>query len=86
MTPNRRKAWATFVEFPMDGALLVYAETRNKARWIAAKNGTWEWEYADIKAVRVKEYDKYYSGVSVIEDNDELPEEAPAFYYQGEFY
>lgn len=74
------KAWVIFERHLCDGALLVFADTANKARTIAVNNGTWEWEYMDTRAHREKEYDQYYQGRSVIESNDELPQEAPDFY------
>lgn len=75
------KAWITFEGEPIDGCLLVYAETRNKARWIAARS-IWgdDWEYPYIGARRNKQYDHYYDGRSSIEANDELPDGAPDFY------
>lgn len=73
------KAWNAFCFSPRDGCLLVYAENRNKARYIASRS-LWEWEYNLITAVRVKDYDEYYDKAEYFETNDDLPVDAPAFY------
>ncbi len=80
------KAWMTFDTDETDGCLLVYAETRNKARSVASR-GIWEdWEYISITARRAKNFDKYYKGINCIEDNDELPDGAPNFYSDTELW
>jgi len=67
---------------PYDGSLLVFAETANKARVKACRNGPYEWsdEYLDTRARRAKEWDKYADAERIIETNDDLPAGAPAFY------
>ena len=69
---------------PFDyGCILVFAETRNKARTIGWHQGPWFSEYMEMSARRVKRFDKYTIGVEpyIIESNDELPE---PFFYEGE--
>lgn len=73
------KAYMTFSQYPMDGCLLVYAETKNKARYLTV-GSLWDWDYEEIGARRSPEFDQYYDGHTIIETNDELPEGAPLFY------
>jgi hypothetical protein len=73
------KAYMTFSGYPQDGCLLVYAETKNKARYLTV-GSEWDWEYDEINAWRKPEFDQYYNGRAIIETNDELPEGAPEFY------
>lgn len=75
------KAYIVFVDNPMDGCLLVFAETRGKA-----KMKWWDpWEWNCISANRVKQYDKYIKDETpkVIETNEDLlihDPTAPPFY------
>ena len=75
------KAFMVFSGFPCDGCQLVFAETRNKAKVLTIGH-LWEWDYVDMNVRRLPEYDKYADKVShqLIDDNDELPEDAPDFY------
>lgn len=73
------KAFNTFWDSPHGGCLLVWSETRNEARYIASLS-PWEWEYKDVTAIRLPDYDQYYTGLGVAESNDDLPEDAPKFY------
>jgi hypothetical protein len=63
-----------------DGCVLVYAETRNKAKLKAYRAGPWTLDYIDFKAIRVPKFDEYYNGRQLIEENRELPEDAPRFF------
>ncbi len=76
------KAYHLFCGYPLDGSLLVFAETRNKARMKALRSGPydWEYEYIHIRANRAEEWDKYADVERIVETNDELPEDAPPFY------
>ena len=75
------KAFMVFSGYPCDGCLLVFAETRNKAK-AAALNHSFEWEYIHMNTRRQPDYDKYSCevGLTVIDDNDGLPSDAPDFY------
>jgi len=73
------KAFMVFNDDPCDGCMLVYAETANKARSVSY-DALFEWDYIETSAKRRPDYDQYYNGRLIVEDNSELPEEAPKFY------
>ena len=76
------KAWHCFSVSPEYGSLLVYAETRNKARFLAS-NSPWEWDYVDITAKRANpQYDGLFNDERNIESNDELPKHVEPFYLE----
>lgn len=69
------KVWNCYCGTPWDGALLVIAETRGKARSMACRAGLWDWHYPEVSAVRVSpEFDVLATHERVIETNDEMPE------------
>ncbi len=68
------KAYVTFCENPMDGCLLVFAETANKARYKCNRHGLFGWDYVEISALRQPDFDKYSDLGPTIECNDDLPE------------
>jgi hypothetical protein len=75
------KAFMVYCGNIWDGCLLVYAKTRNQARYIATSFDPFflsEYEYNT--AVRKPGWDKYYDGRSIIDCNMSLPDGAPAFY------
>ncbi len=78
------KAFYVFSCDPLDGTLLVFAETASRARYRAFKDGLYDWsswdEYTDIRARRAPEWDKYADSERVVETNDDLPDGAPPFY------
>jgi hypothetical protein len=64
-----------------DGALLVFAESRNRARYVALTHGTWEYDgYERINARRAPEYDGAFDTEYVVDTNGDLPPGYPAFY------
>ena len=81
------KAYMSFCFDPLEGCMLIYAETARKAKLLG-----WKWmpvdgEYIDMRATRKPEYDKFYiEGVTpeVIHDNGDLPEGAPLFFSDAE--
>ncbi len=80
------RAWVVFSGHPMDGCLLVFANTRNAARKAGFSKGPWEWaDYIDVSARRAPEHDKYATGEHpyVIVTNEELPAGAVPFYANG---
>ncbi|MCB1719230.1 MAG: hypothetical protein KDK05_29195 [Candidatus Competibacteraceae bacterium] len=76
------KAWHCGTGDDNEFSLLVFAETRNRARYMALKAGLWDYEsYEYIWAKRAApQFDDYADRERVIETNDELPDGAPAFY------
>ena len=56
--------------------LLVYAQSRNKARAYACHYGFWDDEYIDIHARRKPDFDQYAVGEQIyaVETNDDLPD------------
>ncbi len=80
------KAWMADGGSPEDGCLLVFAETRNKARYIATGfefNFCDEYEY--VRCRRRPEFDKWYVGKSIVVTNAELPDGCPAFYSEEDW-
>lgn len=72
-------------ESPEDeGCCLVYAENRNQARQHANGTGPWFSDYINMRAVRRPYYDQWVkegaTAPYIIEENDELPSGAPAFF------
>ena len=76
------KAYLVFHRLAPEESLLVFAETRDKARAKVARDGPYDWafEYLDVRARREKEWDEYAREEKIIEANDELPAGAPPFY------
>lgn len=74
------KAWHCFSESPEYGSLLVYADTRNRARY-KALTSAWDWCYLGVSAVRARpEFDDLYDAEKIVESNDDLPAKTPRFY------
>lgn len=72
-------------EYYCDYACVVFAETRGKA--IAAALGTDEfplgdWNFTELKAVRVPELDKYYRGLNYM-DWDYMPDRIALVQHAG---
>lgn len=70
-----------------DGALLVFAESRNQARQIASgRHSPWDWEYIDVKAIRVPNYDhcEHCSKNGIVDFNEQLPAGVVPFYSEEE--
>ena len=72
------KAYVVFVgDSPLDeGCVLVFAYNRNAARLMAYHKGPWSVDYIEIKARRIKWFDKYIKDdiPKLFETNDDLPE------------
>ena len=82
------KAFHVFCGSPRDGSLLIFAETANKARAKAVRDGPydWEYEYLDTRAWRCKDWDRYAgSDEKFIETNSDLPAGALPFYHEEDF-
>ncbi|MCB1718980.1 MAG: hypothetical protein KDK05_27915 [Candidatus Competibacteraceae bacterium] len=79
---SKLKAWhCSADDFCGEASLLVFAETRNRARLLAFST---HWDCADyiyMQARRAAEWDAWADQERVVEDNSELPEGAPAFYW-----
>lgn len=73
------KAYMLFSGYPQDGCLLVYAETRNKARYLGT-GSPWHWDYEDINSFRRPKFDQYCDEPRAFETDDDLPDDAPEFY------
>ena len=79
------KAWHVHDGEPSECSLLVFAETRNGARFLGFRNGTWDFEsYVGMRAIRAPKWDAYATAVRVIDENDDLPVGAPPFYSDRE--
>ena len=54
-------------------ATIVFAETRNQAKYIAIHTDSFhDYEYTEIRAVRIPKLDKYYRGLSEMDwENDQ---------------
>ena len=80
------KAYAIIPYDSGDGALLVFAPNRNRARFMALTHGTWEYyDYTSINARRASVYDGAFDTETVIDTNEDLPDGYPAFYSDEDF-
>ena len=81
------KAWHCFDPCIGEADLLVFAETRGRARILAVENATWEYgDFINVGCVRAKKYDKFCENDERIFDtNEDLPEGAPPFYSDEEY-
>jgi hypothetical protein len=80
------KAWHV-MDTAIDGEahLLVFAETRNRARQMGFEHGTWDFEeYIHTRAKRAPAWDGLLEQERVIDTNEDLPPGAPPFYSEGE--
>lgn len=65
--------------------LLIFASTRERARFIAFTHGTWEYDtYVDTHAVRAPKWDDLFDCEKVIDANEDLPIGAEPFYSDEE--
>lgn len=68
-----------------DGALLVFAPTRNRARYLASQNGTWGYDdWRAINARRAPDYDGAFDIETVCDTNDDIPANYSPFYCDDE--
>ena len=75
------KAWHVYDGEPGQSDLLVFAETRSRARKMAKDIGLWEYEdWICIRAKRCQEFDQFFEDERVVDTNDDLPPDAPRFY------
>ena len=79
------KAW--HVHDPdWEANLLIFADDRNRARYIAWTHGTWEFDsYIDIQAKRAPRWDNLFDNEKVIDENADLPAGAEPFYTDPEY-
>ena len=79
------KAFMVFSGYPSDGCFLVFADSSNKAKSLVSGNGSpFEWEYIDMNARRVPDYDCYAGKVKypIVDCNQDLPNDAPPFFLE----
>lgn len=78
------KAWHVHGGWPSDASLLVFAESKNRARMIGFQHGTWDFdEYIYTHAWRAPAFDTFADRERVIDTNEDLPAGAPAFYSEA---
>ena len=64
-----------------DGVLLVFAKSKNQARFLAASELG---DYISVRAYRDRPYDCYApDGPKIIHSNRWLPADAPPYYVEG---
>ena len=83
------KAWCVFESNPHDGCILVYANTRNRARSLGFYKGPWAWDwesYMTTNARRAKDWDHVFNEEKIIEGNDELPDGTDKFYIDDDYW
>lgn len=74
------KAWK-ITDIHRESWLLIFAHSRNRAKYIALHAGLWEyWEYMYIRATRAPEFDNIFDTEKIVECNSDLPEGSPKFY------
>ena len=77
------KAWIADDGRAEDGCLLIYAETRNKAKTAAVYSGIcigFLDEYIHVRCRRMPQFDQWYRDKVIIEENRDLPKGCPPFY------
>ena len=75
------KAYKVIPDDNGEGALLVFAPNRNRARYMAYTHGTWDYDgYEFINIRRAQVYDGAFDVEAIIDTNDDLPDGYPAFY------
>ena len=78
------KAWIADGGSPVEGCLLVFAETRNKAKAVTVNNGICVGfldEYRYVRCRRMPEFDEWYRDKAIVEQNIDLPKECPLKFY-----
>lgn len=79
-------AWHVFSGDPNESSLLVFAPTAARARYMAWKQGLWDYgDYIDTRARRAPQWDAYANREWVAEKNEDLPSGAEPFYEDYEF-
>jgi len=80
------KAWCVHDGWPEEGCLLVYAETRNRARHLFVVHHPLigDFEYRHTVATRAPKWDGLFKDERVLCDNSELPEGTPAVFWCDE--
>ena len=74
-------AWHIFDGDPYEASLLVFAASRNRARYIAYRYCLWDYqEYVHVSARRAPPWDGLFDCEKVVETNEDLPAGAPPFY------
>jgi hypothetical protein len=77
------RAWHVHDGEPGEASVLVFAETRNRARVLGTQSD-WDFEYINTEAKLAPQWHTYASTEKIINDNSELPEGAPKFYADWE--
>lgn len=72
------KAWLVFHDDSW--CLMVFAETRNRAKALASEKGPCDMPYVECRAVRLPDYDVHASSEQVMVTNDDLPDGAPDYW------
>ena len=82
------KAWHVHDGYPEEGSLLIYAETRNKARhmFITDHPLIGDFEYRLTIAKRVPEWDDLFDKPTTICSDSELPKGSPQFWEDEDVY
>lgn len=80
------KAWCVHDGWPEEGVLLIYAETRNRARYlfVTLHPLIGDFRYSDTIATRAKKWDDLFNDERVVCDNSELPEGTPEVFWCDE--
>jgi hypothetical protein len=74
------KAWHCFEGDPWECSLLVFAESAGRAKVVAWKNGTWEYDFISLRARRAPTWDQFADRERAIDTNEDLPDGAAPFY------
>lgn len=77
------RAWHVHDGEPGEASVLVFAETRNRARVLGTQSD-WDFEYINTEAKLAPQWHAYALVEKIIEDNSELPADAPKFYADWE--
>lgn len=75
-------AFQLYEESPEYGCLLVFAESRGKAKSLGVRCGPFmDWSFPKVSCRRIQKYDGLFDKPCVIETNNELPPGTEHFYY-----
>ena len=77
------RAWHVHDGDPGEASILVFAETRNRARILGTKSD-WDFEYVNTEAKLAPAWHQYADAERIVEDNSQLPPDAPRFYADWE--
>ena len=84
MSNDKLKAYRVHDGEPAEGCVLVFAGSINRAKTLSLKSG-WLEEWTMLRVQRQPKWDEYATAEKLVEQNSDLPEQAPRFYDSSRF-